>query len=903
MIGRIAVLARSLWSNLVRRQRVEEALDDELRAYVDLVAAEYERAGMSPASARRTALVDTGGVERVKEAARDAWVGNALAQSSRELRYSLRSLRRSPTFLGVAVATLGIGMGGSTAVFTVIKGSLLRPLPGVAEPTRLVSVERVQSGRLIAEFSYPDYQDLRAHSTTLAGLAAYNGTSMALVDSSGTGRAWVSYVSDNFFRVLGVRPAVGRLFGPADTSASVEGAGAVVVLGYALWQQRFGGSPSAIGATLSLDGRAYTIIGVAPPGFIGAMATHPMELWIPIGVGDRPTPALDGRMDLASRRIGWFRLVARLAPGRRIEDAQRELAAIAGWLAATYPTTRDRGVRVLAGTGMTEEERVEARRLPGLLAMAVALLLLIACGNVASLTLVRAAARRRELATRLALGASRGALIRQLVLEGIVIAAGAGIAGIALARLLVHSAALVGSVTPVPDPDLTMDLRVLAVALAASVLTAVLVSVVPAMQVSRLHAGAVLKDGGGAVRRRSAGGQRALVAAQVGASLVLLTAAAIVFGALRRTLAAHETFEPGGLIDVQLDVDASVKDPTRQLAFYRAVLAQVVSEPEIAGAALTSTVPPFQWASRATVFRRGEEPPPGALIGRELESGLRVDAVEVSRDFFDLMRIPLLRGRVLAATDDEHSAPVAVVSRALAEALWPGQDPVGRFIAWPAVEGPPRPPVRVVGVVGDTRDVSLSGGPSLAMYLPFAQRAGGNLGLIARGRGGASVAPATLRRIVAAVDPRVAVLGGRSLLDRLRDETRPQRTASAWIGVFGIIALLLAAIGLYGVVAQDVLQRTRELAVRSALGASPGGILRTVLGDGMRLAALGGAAGALGTIAALGVLRSFFTGVGAVDMRAAIVSAAPLALAMLAATYLPARRAARLNPADALRCD
>jgi predicted permease len=894
---------RSLGVKLFRRERAEAALDDELRAYVDLLAAEYERKGMPPVEARRAALVSTGGIEQVKEYTRDAWAGNALSSGIREVRYAVRALRRSPAFLGIAIATLALGIGGSTAVFTVINGSLLRPLPGVSEPDRLVTVERVQSARPIAEFSYPDYVDLRENSSALNGLAAYNGTSMALDDVAGAARTWVSYVSDNFFTVLGVRAVAGRLFGPSEVHRSGGDANELAVLGYDLWQQRFGGARSAIGSTLRLEGRVFTIIGVAPPGFIGAMEPYPMELWIPLAAGGQLSATLSrGGVDLESRRIGWLRLVGRLAPGRNVEGAQRDLAGIAARLATTYPTNRERSVVVVAGAGMTAEERVLLSRVPRLLAGAVVLLLLIACGNVASLSLVRAAGRRRELATRLALGASRATLVRQVALEGIVIAAGAGLLGVLASRLLVRSATLVRTVVSMEGMDLGMDLRVLMIAIAASTLTAIVVALVPALQIFRLPAGAVLKDGGGAVRRRSPG-QRALVTAQVGASLILLSASAIVFSSFQRVLHAHGGFDPRGLSDVRLEVEMAQPDTARLLAFYRAVLERAESEPAVTGAALTTTVPPFNWATRATVFRHGEEPPPAELVGRELELGLRVSAVQVSGDFFTVMRIPLVRGRTFTAHDEARSQPVAIVSRRLAAALWPASEPIGQYVAWPAVDGPARLPLRVVGVAEDTRDVSLGGETTLAMYLPYTQHPHVNPILLLRETGGAALSDVTIRRIVAAVDPNVKVLGARTLFDRLQDEVRPQRTASAWIGMFGLIALLLASIGLYGVIAQSVLQRTRELAVRSALGATARGILATVLGEGMRLAALGAILGGLGTVAALRVVRSLFTGVESIDLVSAASALAVLALAMLAATYVPARQASRLNPVDALRCD
>lgn len=373
MIMRAAALLASLWRNVARRGRVEESLRDELDAYVHLLADEYEQAGATPAQARRRALVEAGGIEQVRDATRTAWVGDSFATGVRELRYALRTLRRSPSFLVIAVVTLAIGIGGATAVFTVINGSLLRPLPAVAEPDRLVTVDRVESAVTHAEFSYPDYRDLRDHSTSLSGLAAFNGTSMTLEDAAGSTRAWVGFVTHDFFTVLGVESAAGRMFAAADASAPGADAPQVVVLGHALWQSRFGGSQSAIGATIELAGEVFTIIGVAPPEFIGAMAVYPMELWIPVTTGGRLTPVLAG-LGMDSRRQASLRLVGRLAPGRSVDDAQADLATIAARLADSYPTNRGRGVHVMPGAGITTEERADISRVPRLLAMAVTLL-------------------------------------------------------------------------------------------------------------------------------------------------------------------------------------------------------------------------------------------------------------------------------------------------------------------------------------------------------------------------------------------------------------------------------------------------------------------------------------------------------------------------------------------------
>lgn len=894
--SRIVSLPVALWTRLARRSRVEQSLDAELRAYIDALAAEYERKGMAATEARRAALIETGGIEQVKEATRDAWAGDRIASASRELRYALRALRRSPTFLGIAVITLGLGIGGATAVYTVIKGSLLRPLPAVGSPQELVSVERVEANGTIGEVSYPDFRDVLAQTTTLTGLAGFNGSSIRLDDSAGRSREWISWVTGNFFTLLGIRPVVGRFF-----TSIPDGEGAasekVVVLGHALWQRRYGGAASVIGSTIRLNDSPYTIIGVAPPRFIGAMAIHPMELFTPI------VPDNKGDVDFTSRRDNWLRLVGRLAPGNTIVEAQRELETIAGRLSAEYPETNaGRSLLVLPKTGMLAEERDEISRLPRLLTIAVTLLLLIACGNVAGLSLVRSAARTRELATRIALGASRGALVRQVVLEGLLIAAGAGLLGVLLARLLVRSATLVQTVVSMSDMDLRLDLRVLTVAVVASTVTAILVSVLPALQIFQLAPGAVLKDGGGA-GRRSLRGQRLLVLVQVSASLVLLSGSTITYSAFRRVLGAHERFEPGALTDARLDADASKRDTTAQMVFFNEVLARTAADPAIEHAALATTIPPFQWSTSLIVFRRGEEPPGGSSAEQRTAAGVRVNAIQVSESFFRVMRMRVSPGRGFAPTDTRTSEAVVIVSRRMADVLWPAADPLGKVLTWNPITGPARPPLRVIGVAEDTREASLSEPPPLAMYLSIEQRPAARLNLLVRGRNGTPVPASSIRQLVASIDPRVTVLGGQTLRDRLQSHVRPQRTASAWVGVFAVLALLLAAIGLYGVVMQGVLQRTRELAVRSALGATPRRILAMVLASGAQLTMSGAALGAAGSVIGVRLLQSLFGGVEAGDVRPMVAAAAVLGAAMMVAAYLPARRASRLDPVDALRSD
>lgn len=895
---------RSLWWNLVHRNEVERALDDEIGAYVDLLTAEYEQKGLAPGAARRAALVEAGGIEQVKESTRDAWAGNTASVLARDVRHVWRALKRSPSFLIIVVATLAAGIGGTTAVFTMIDAALLRPLPGVAEPDRLVTLERVEPRAVLDDFGYPDFLDYRDQSRTLSGLAAFTGTSMILTTRTDTANTWVSYVSGEFFRVLGTRPAIGRLLGPNDVTA--VGANPVAVLGYGLWRRRFAADSHVIGTSFALNGERFTIVGVASPGFVGAMRLHPMEIWIPVTMLRRAGHTAPSDI-LQARGEGWFRLLGRLAPGKTVADAQRELSAIAARLAAGYATNKDRGVRVFGDGGMTRDEHADATRIPYLLAVATALLLLMACANVAGLLLVRAAARRRELATRIALGASRLSLVRQVLVEAAVLGSLGAIAGVCLARGLVNVGSIVRPVVGIRDARIAFDAPVLGTAVLAAVLTIVIVSLLPAIQISRTDVGLLMKDGaGGAVRRRSRG-QRVLVVLQVAVSLVLLSSSAVVYDAFRRTLAADPGFATDGLQYLYIDLGSLNYDSTHAREVFRTVLQHALSEPAIADAALTSTIPPQQWSTRISVFRLGEEPSPGALDGREFGPlGLRAYVDAVSPNLFRVMRIPMELGRGFTDNDDERAEPVVIVSRRLADLLWPGRNAVGQYLAWPTVKGPVRPPLRVIGVAADTRHASLTADPPPLMYVPFVQHGdltSRSLMLIFRPSHHSGVPIEVSRRLLSSVDPRLSTNAPESLHDHLESELLPERITSAWIGVFGIVALFLSSIGLYGVVAQSTLQRTRELAVRMALGASSHGLVALILSDGMRLAAAGGVVGFAGAVVALSVLRSEFAAVHAVNAAAAILATIVLGAAMLTASYLPARRAWRLAPADVLRND
>ncbi|HEY5063126.1 MAG TPA: FtsX-like permease family protein, partial [Gemmatimonadaceae bacterium] len=547
----------------------------------------------------------------------------------------------------------------------------------------------------------------------------------------------------------------------------------------------------------------------------------------------------------------------------------------------------------------------EARNAFQLLGGAVALLLLLTCANVASLCLVRAGTRQRELASRLALGASRGALLRQMFIEGMLIAGAAAIVGTAAAEALVHARALVRTaMSGVPLVDAPLDARVLVFALLAAVTTAVLVSMLPAIRAGRANPVMLLKDGTAGSGRRRSTAQRTLVALQAAGSLMLLIVASLVFGTFHRLVNQNPGFDPRGVAAAEFDPREEGLDSAHSRKYFRALLDQSAATPGIESAALATIVPPERYADRTAVFRAEDAPSRDVLRGHGFDVDTRAFIDEVSPSFFAVLRIPILRGRAFTGRDDANAPPVVVVSRSLAARLWPNVNPIGRYLAWPEDDrnAEPRPPSEVVGIAADTRHSILGGDLPLVMYVPLEQQDVRYAGLIVRGRAAAPSAAAMLQ-IAAAVDRAVPAFRVSTMQERIVESVLAQRSASMWIGALGVIALALASIGLYGVASQSVLQRRRELAVRCALGATPGDLAALVMREGTRLAAAGVVGGLALSIAGTRVAERFVTGIERGNPAYALGCAALLALVMLAAAYIPARRASRLDPVDALRCD
>jgi predicted permease len=876
-----------MWANLFRRSDVDSDLAAELAAYVDLLTEKHERAGLAPRDARRAALIEVGGVQSTTDATRDAWTGNALIVAVRETRQTVRALSRAPLYVVTTVLTLTIGIASATALVAIVKGSLLRPLPAVADPERLVSIEPVRGGKALYDFSYPDFEDLRK-APSLAGLALFDGTPMTLRDSIGQLRTMTSYVGGQFFSVLGVHPALGRLFDTSDVGPGI--ASPAVVISYDVWQRHFNASPSVIGAKIMLNATPRIVTGVAPKGFLGAMAMHAMDLWIP----------LSANLDSRSETVG--RLVGRLAPGKSVADARAELTTIAERLAKEFPEENGRSVAVYAGAAMTMEERDSASRMPRILGIAIGLLLLITCANVANLSLMRTTTRRRELATRLALGASHASLVARVLLESVILAGIAAAAGIGLAALLLRSTALVNMVVDMDAMDLSLDWRVIALTAGLSLFAMLLVAVASVAESMRMSPESLLRDGGGAVRKRSLK-QRSLVVIQLSASLVLLAAAGSVMGSVRRMSQNDAGLDARGVGMTFLSPESGGLDSVRQAAFYRDVLANVSRAPQVAAVALASTVPPATWVSPSRVFRRGEEPPPGTPLEKGAFAPTPAYVDVISPHFFDVLRIPLLTGRDFATTDDAATEHVAIVSKRLADILWPGESAIGKYVVRPRVTGP-RVAMRVVGVVRDVRFAGLATEPAANLYIPYAQTDNaGNFLLVTRGHGDQAV-PDTLvrdasRRLLPNADPGLA----KRLTVQMNGEFAPQRRITGWLGAFGVIALVLAALGLYGVIAQDVMNRARELAVRSALGASHRRLITDIMADGARLTAAGVVIGGASSVAIVRMIRPLLIAINHFDALGSLSPALFLLGVALVATYVPARRLVRMDIVKILRAD
>jgi predicted permease len=815
----------------------------------------------------------------------------------RDLRYTLRSFGRNPGFTAIILVTLALGIAANTAVFSVVSAILLRPLAGIREPHRLVSLYRVQNGQTFDNMGYPDYRDYRDRSQSMTGLAAH--CAVALSFNSGTAERVIGdLVTGNYFDVLRVRPAAGRLLGEDDDAAAV--------ISYGLWQRKFGGSAAAIGAKLELNGYPFTIVGVSEKGFRGTVVPLPFEVWVPLRTQPRTFSRLSSGV-FENRSSGWLSLFGRLKPGVDVRQADVEIRTIATQLAQAYPMTNGkRTAAVAAGVGMYPDDRAEVSGLLALLSGAVALLLLIACANVAGMLLLRAMGRTREMAIRLATGATRWRIVSQLLTEGAVLALTAGALGILLAAWATQAIAASGQGTAsslVRHAGAEINGTVLGFTLIATIATGLLVALAPAMQSLKVDLTNSLKSGLPGSGSRSTRVRSALVAGQVALSLVLLSGAGLLLRGLYRIVTADAGFDSNNIAMAAVDLNLERYSEERGLGFYRELLGRLSATPGVVSASLASSVPPTEWPGAVSIFPPGQEPSQEVLQGHEFELGLRVNINHVSPNYFGTLRIPLLAGRDFTDRDRAGSPSVVIVSHQLAEKMWPGESPIGQRIAYSQWTGPRRPPFEVIGVARDVRHLALTSDAPLLMYVPIAQEYDGRARVVVRTASDSSAGMAIIQRAVAATDKSVAIYASETGLQHSADSLWQQRMAASWIGAFSGMALLLAAVGLYAVIAQSVAQRTREVGIRMALGANGRSVAALVIRQGLLLAGAGIAVGVPAAIGFNSLVSRYLAGIDGRDPLGLAAISMLLMLVMLGACWMPARRATRVDPIQALRSE
>jgi len=801
-----------------------------------------------------------------------------------ELRYALRTLSKNPGFTALAVLTLGLGVGATTAIFSLVNAVLLRPLP-VPEAERLVSVQEVRErGRVDAVLSLPGYLDYRDRALGLAGLAAHHVGDITLNTGDVSQVGLAMYVSGNYFDVLRVGPALGRLFG--EDEARTSGTPPVVVISHALWQERFGGEPSVIGRVVHVNGQPLTVIGVAPVRFHGTMLGARAPVYLPLGLYDR----LNVGSDTKRRGREWLMLFGRLAPETSREQAEAALTLTARQLAEAgqyLDGFRPAGVRVRPFSSVPPMLQRGVAGFMTLLLATAGLVLLIAAVNVAGMLLTRSVGRNREIAIRLAIGAGRSRVVKQLGLEGLVLAAGGAVLGVLLASWVTS---LLETVRPPGAEmfrlDLALDPMVLGFGVALSLAAGLLAGLVPARQASRPELVTALKEGsaGASTRNRL---RLALVAGQLALSVLLLVATGLFLQTLQRALDTPHGFEPRGVLAMELNLRLNGYDEPRGRAFYDRLIERVRALPGVEAASLAGNIP-LSGSWDQTRFRvPGLEPPD--------PSGFPVGYILAGPGYFETLRMPVLAGRSFTTADAGSMRPVIVINETLARRFWPNESPIGKRVQ----QG--RNEAEVVGVVPAGKYRGFAEEPVLFAYFPFGQAYQSSMWLQVRVRGEMAPLAAAIRTELRTLDPNMAPIQVTTVEDVLGSSLFAQRLGAVLVGSFGLVGLTLAAVGLFGVLSLVVVQRTREIGIRMALGAGRAEVLGLVFRDAVKPLALGVGAGLLAAVPAAQLLRGLLHGLNPADLVTFGAVPAVFALVALVAAYAPARRALRVDPMTALR--
>jgi macrolide transport system ATP-binding/permease protein len=875
--------------SIFHKNQAELDLSEELQFHLQNQIDEYVAQGMNPKEARHAALRSLGGIEQAKEECRDARKVNLIENFLQDVRYGLRMLRRSPGFSILAILCLTLGIGANAAVFSWIEGILFRPYPAVAHQERLVALSGTSCGEARGNpLSWPDYLDLQRSCTLCETLfvSKITGTTLSLGDRAE--RTTGSIVSANYFDAIGVAPVLGRGFLPGEDQG--QSAHPVAVISYQLWQGRFRGDPQIIGKTQRLNGVMHTIVGVAPEGFYGTFVGWRMNFWVPASMEDIFE---GGGHKLEDRAARWIEAYARLKPGVTFAQAQQEFGVISRRLEAEYPATnRGRAIRFwpLWQTPFNNA----ATLLPTLEIMlaVVAFVLLIACANVGNLLLVRSFARRHEMSVRVAIGASRSRLWKQLLTEGLVLSLFGATGGLLMAYWCRHSLVLLfpargGVQMHLPGE---IDWRVLALSAAVCLATTLLMGLVPALQTGKIDLADALKmESAGVVGGRGRAWVRSgLVLVQVSLSFVLLVGAGLLMQSLLKIRTASPGFNTRGVQDTAIDLVSAGYTPSRAQTFQDALLERVRSLPGVESTAFARMTPlSYVSSASAPIVVDGYTPPP--------EESPTVEYNEVGDDYFVTMGIPLVAGREFTRADDEKAALVAVVNETMVQRYWQGRSPLGERLQlngrW----------MQVVGIAKDSKYSNVREKPTPFFFVPVRQNSLRAAVLNIR----TPLAPQTMATAIArevhALDANLAPYEVITMQEQLDRSTSPQMVAVTLVGILGGLALVLAAIALYGVMSYAVSQSTRELGLRMALGAGAPNLLRLVLSRGLALTGAGVLLGAGTALLLTRLLGNLLYQVSPRDPLAFGLAFAVITMAALAACSLPAWRATRTDPVRALR--
>jgi len=880
----VALISRltSLWRNLFHKDRVDQEFSEEIQSYLDLLTEAKLRQGLSPREARRNALLELGGVEQVEERVREIRMGRFIETVWRDVRTGVRALVHSPVFTVVTVLSLALGIGANTAIFSVVNGLLLRPLP-YPESEQIVDVWHTppqQSFPGLDKFSVSpaNYLDWKAQSTSFEQTAVYTDTAFSLSTSGDPLPLIGGVVSSDFFSVLRSNAIQGRTFTPDEEQ---PGHDQVVVIGHRLWQRAFGANPNIIGQTLTLNSRSFTVVGIMPAGF---EFPREAELWVPLAWDDN---------DRKTRSIHDYLVIARLKQNVSLQQAKAEMSTISSRLEQQYPEENSGWGAVVIPL---REDLVGDMRLALLvLFSAVGFVLLIACANVANLMLARGANRQREIAVRIALGAGRARLVRQLLTESVLLAVIGGLLGLLLAvwgsKLLVQLGSLPNS------GDIGIDTWALGFTLLVSFGAGIIIGIVPALQFTRTSISETLKQGSGRtggtpIKQHT---RKVLVISEVALSLVLLIGAGLMIRSFWKLQNVNPGFDTSNALTMSIVLNWSrYSEPHQRLAFADRAIEQIRAVPGVVSVGTTTKIPLAGGGSTQPFSVEGR--PAGAIAEQPM-----AQTRYISPDYFRAIGISLRQGRFFSEQDRDNSVPVVIISEAMARRFWPGENPIGKRLtpSFHSEQGARE----IVGVVGDVKTSGLDVDASAMMYLPFKQAPLPFMSFVVRTSSNPESLIQPVSRAIYSIDKEQALTNVQTMEQVLTKSLSDRRFNMTLLLTFAGVALMLAAVGVYGVMNYTVTLRTRELGIRMALGAKKMDVLRLVVGQGLTLTLIGVGAGLISAYALTRLMASLLYGVTATDyLTFGSVSAVLIAVG-LAASYVPARRATKVNPTIALRAE